>query len=220
MAHEKRRVEYSLYLSTAVGLLGESIATVGLPLAILHATGSIALAGTLVAAGEVPALILALPLGAIADRLPRRPVVLAGHIGKVVCIAALTLLLALNRFTLPAAILIGGVRGLFSQFAEAAFAGYVPTVLGRRSLLRYNSRLEVIEGGAALAGPSIGGGVVQFVGALWGAASSGITSAINAVIIFFSPTSPNQPPLTLLTAADPGPLSARWAASGTTPHQG
>lgn len=190
MASGAGRVAAYLYLSTATGLLGAAIATVGLPLAILYSTGSIGLAGALAAASEFPALVLALPLGALADRLPRRPVVILGRLGEAGCVAAITVLLASDRFTLVAALGIGAARGVLSQFAEAAFAGYIPTALGRQSLLRYNSRIEVIEGGAALVGPSIAGSVVQFVGALWGAASSGITSALNAVIFFFLPDVP------------------------------
>jgi predicted MFS family arabinose efflux permease len=55
--------------------------------------------------------------------------------------------------------------GVFSVFFDVAYLAYVPTLVRADQLLEANSRLEVTWSAGALAGPGLGGLLVQAIGA-------------------------------------------------------
>ncbi|MBF0697166.1 MFS transporter [Actinomyces bowdenii] len=180
-----------LYTTAALNLLADAIASVALPLAFLQATGSISLSAALVTAGHLPRLVLSLPLSAVADRLPRAPVVIASYTAEFACLAGLALMLHQGVESLVLVSLIGVVRGTMSELGVSASAGYVPQVLGRENLLRYHSRIETIEGGVAIAGPSVGGWLVGVLGGVVSLAVPAVMSAFNAVVYYLLPRVPS-----------------------------
>ncbi|MDO4241083.1 MAG: MFS transporter [Microbacteriaceae bacterium] len=183
-----------LYSVSAINSISDAIAAVALPLAFLLHTGSVGLAASLAAATTLPQLIFAIPLGAIADRLPRRPTIIAGFIAETLLLALLTLLLFTHTASFWPVVLIGALRGLFSQLGVAATAGYVPRMLGRKQLLRYHSRVEVIEGVATIGGPPVAGGVVGWLGGAFAMIVPSVLSALSAVIYFMLPSLPEKSP--------------------------
>lgn len=188
----QRRVYLRLYTTSLVNCFSDAVTALVLPLAFYARTGSVALAATLAAATTLPQLVLAIPLGALADRLPRRRVVIAGYLTEAVCLAVLALLIAVYPSWL-AVVVVGCVRGTVSELGVAASAGYVTQVLGRESLLRYHSRVETIEGVAAIAGPPLAGAAVWLVGASWGLAVPAGLSALNAIIYSWLPVVSRPP---------------------------
>lgn len=171
-----------LYSTTLINLIGDAIAQLALPLAFLYTTGSIKLASTLAGVTLMTQLILSLPLAAISDRLPRRKIVFAGYLVEGICLTVLGWLLLGGVVNLVIVTVLGVVRGAVSQFGSAASSGYVPQVLGRESMLKFNSRVETIEGVAALGGPSISGGLVGFFGGAYALFVPAVLSFINGVI--------------------------------------
>ncbi|WP_368492317.1 MFS transporter [Cutibacterium sp.] len=141
-----------------INLIGDAIAQLALPLAFLYATGSIKLASTLAGVTLMTQLVLSLPLAAVSDRLPRRRIVFAGYLVEGICLTVLGWLLLGGFANFVLVTLVGIMRGGASQFGVAASSGYVPQLLGRDAMLKFNSRVETIEGVAAIGGPSISGG--------------------------------------------------------------
>ena len=82
-----------LYSTTLINLIADAVVQVALPLAFLSATGSVFLAALLAGATLLTQLILTLPLAAIADMLPRRPIVIAGYVVEASCLAFLGVML-------------------------------------------------------------------------------------------------------------------------------
>ena len=187
MGNMDDRLAFRLYLTSALNLLADSISSVALPLAFLQATGSVSLSASLVAAGYFPGIFLTLPLGALADRLPRIPLVALSYVVESLCLAALALALHLGVENVFLVSLIGFLRGAVSELSVLASAGYVPQVLGRENLLRFHSRIETIEGGAAIAGPSLSGWVVGIFGGILSIFLPSAISAVNAVVYCLLP---------------------------------
>lgn len=179
-----------LYSTRTTGLLGDAISSLALPLAFLAKTGSVTLAATLVAAAQVPQFVLALPLGTVADRVPRKPLVICGCVAEAGALAALSLMLLLGHPGFVGVVCLGAVRGAFGQLGVSAAAGYVPQMLGRDNLLRYHSRVETVEGVATIVGPPVSGGLVGAVGGPLALMFPAGASLINAFVFGFLPAAP------------------------------
>lgn len=159
----ERAILVRLYSTTLINCMSDAVAAVVLPLAFYARTGSVALAASLAAATSFSQLIFAVPLGALADRLPRRTIVITGYLCETLSFVVLAALVQTSpNWWLVAG--LGCVRGCVSELGSAASAGYVTQVLGRDLLLRYHSRVETVEGIAAILGPPLAGAVVWLVG--------------------------------------------------------
>lgn len=161
---EAASLYFRLYTTSLLNLLGDSISQLALPLAFLATSGSVVLAATLASSAALTQLLLSLPLAAIADRLPRKPVILFTGIIEACSLALLVYLLLTGQISFWPVILLGILRGTASQLGSAATAGYVPQLLGRDAMLHFNSRVETVEGIAAIAGPSLSGSLVSLLG--------------------------------------------------------
>lgn len=190
MSQETRRVYRRLYSTTLINLIADAVVQVALPLAFLSATGSVSLAALLAGATLLTQLILTLPLAAVADMLPRRPIVIAGYVVEASCLALLGVMLWFGVANAIVFIGVGCIRGAASQFGVAASAGYIPQLLGRESMLHYNSRVETIEGVAAIGGPTLAGGIVGLLGGPIALAVPALMSALNAVLYRVLPDRP------------------------------
>lgn len=179
-----------LYSTTLINLIADAVVQVALPLAFLSATGSVSMAASLATATLLTQLVLTLPLAAIADMLPRRPIVIISYVIEAGCLALLGFILRFGVTNIIVFIGIGCVRGAASRLGVAASAGYIPQVLGRKSLLRYNSRVETIEGIAAIGGPTLAGGIVSLLGGPIALAVPSLMSVVNAVIYRLLPDRP------------------------------
>lgn len=194
MTQESFGVYRKLYSTTLINLIADAVVQVALPLAFLSATGSVSLAALLAGATLLTQLILTLPLAAVADMLPRRPIVIAGYVAEASCLAFLGVMLWFGVSNIIVFIGVGCLRGAASQFGVAASAGYIPQLLGRESLLRYNSRVETIEGVAAIGGPTLAGGIVSLLGGPIALAVPALMSAVNAVVYRALPDRPAPSP--------------------------
>ncbi|OFT25649.1 hypothetical protein HMPREF3172_06425 [Brevibacterium sp. HMSC08F02] len=190
MSQETRRVYRRLYSTTLINLIADAVVQVALPLAFLSATGSVSLAALLAGATLLTQLILTLPLAAVADMLPRRPIVIAGYVVEASCLALLGVMLWFGVANAIVFIGVGCIRGAASQFGVAASAGYIPQLLGRESMLHFNSRVETIEGVAAIGGPTLAGGIVGLLGGPIALAVPALMSALNAVLYRVLPDRP------------------------------
>ena len=194
MTQESFGVYRKLYSTTLINLIADAIVQVALPLAFLSATGSVSLAALLAGATLLTQLTLTLPLAAVSDMLPRRPIVIAGYVAEASCLAFLGVMLWFGVSNIIVFIGVGCLRGAASQFGVAASAGYIPQLLGRESLLRYNSRVETIEGVAAIGGPTLAGGIVSLLGGPIALAVPALMSAVNAVVYRALPDRPAPSP--------------------------
>lgn len=176
-----------LYSATALNTLADSVTSVALPLAALWATGSVAMAAGLSAATHLASLLVMLPAGTIADSLPRRRLILVSYLVEAMSLGAVAVLAWSGTMTMGAMVALGAFRGLFSQLSEGASAGYATMVLGREHLLRFNSRVEVVEGGVALVGPALAGALTRLGGGVLGVLFSSLASVVNAVLFAFLP---------------------------------
>ncbi|GGB94973.1 MFS transporter [Cellulomonas carbonis] len=114
-------------------------------------------AGLLTFAQYVPVLVVTPFLGAVVDRSRKRPLMVAGHVGRGIALTVLGLATGagvLNLAVLAAVVLVVGVLG--AAF-DVALQAYVASAVPRAELVRANSRLQGTLSLAQVVGPAVGG---------------------------------------------------------------
>ena len=142
-----------------------SLATVPL-VAVLVLGSSVGDIGLLTAMGTLPFLLLSLPLGSLADRMPRQQLMLWGELLRL--IALLLMLAALHRAQLQVGWLavLSFVGAIGTVAFSVATPGLVSELVPRSALAQANARLEVARSMAFASGPAVAGSLVAWAGGL------------------------------------------------------
>lgn len=182
------------WLGETVSLVGDQITLIALPLvAVLELSASASQMGLLTAAALVPNLLFSLHAGAWIDRRSkRRQTMIATALGRSALLASIPLAYVLGVLSLAqlyiASFLIGTLSVLFFVAYSTLFVSLVP----RSQYLEANSLLHGSRALSFVAGPSVGGLLVQALsapGALVADAVSFLASAFSLNSI-----SPAEPP--------------------------
>lgn len=149
-----------------VSEVGSQVTVLALPtLAIFSFHAGPAAVGLLVAAERIPFPVLGLGAGAIVDRVRKRRLMLVCNLARAAILAAIPVLAAVGALQLWHLFVAAVVMGAFSVFFDLAYLAYVPMLVRADQLLEANSRLEVTWSTGAMAGPGLGGLLVQAFGA-------------------------------------------------------
>ena len=177
----------ALWLGQTVSALGTQVSMVALPLiAVLTLNVGPFELGVLAALETVPYLILSLPAGAIVDRVDHRRTMIACDIGRAVALLATTAAMALGVLSIGLLCMVGLVVGSLSVFFTVAYTSYLASILPPDRLVAGNQRLELSESGARVAGPSIGGALMQLAGGAAAATLDGLSYLVSALAILGS----------------------------------
>lgn len=146
-----------LWSGQALSALGSQVSGVAYPLLVLAVTGSPARAGLVGFARMVPIAVLALPAGALADRVDRRRLMVAADGVRAVALAAMAIVLAAGSppyGVIVAVALLDGSGLVVTYVAErGALRRLVPPEQLPAAVARNESRTFA----AMLGGPPLGG---------------------------------------------------------------
>ena len=153
------------WAAQAVSLVGTQVTVLALPLTAVIALHATPLqVGALFAVQYVSYLLLGLPAGVWVDRRRKRPILIAADLGRAVVLLAVPAGFLLGRLSLGLVYAAALAAGALSLFFDVAHQSYLPALVEREQLVDGNARLQVTYSGAQLAGPSLGGLLVQVVG--------------------------------------------------------
>jgi MFS family permease len=155
------------FLGRLVSLLGSAMAPVALAFAVLGASGRPSDLGVVLACQLVPQLALLLVGGAVADRLPRRSVLVVSNLGAGLTQGAIALVLLSGRYALPLVAGLTLANGALEAFTSPALRGIVPEVVAAGNLQRANSVLASTKNASRVLGPTVAGLIVVTAGAGW-----------------------------------------------------
>lgn len=149
-----------------VSLFGTQITMLALPLTAvltLHATS--AQLGLVRFAEALPYVIFTLIFGAWVDRRQRKPVLIVANAARGVLIGLVPLLAILHllQFSLLTAVAFG--VGVFTVLFDVTWLAYVPTVISADDLVEANGKVTMSSAAAEVAGPGLGGALVQVLSA-------------------------------------------------------
>jgi len=178
-----RQRDFRLFwIGESVSGAGNSMAAIGVPLlaiATLHA--STFAVTVLTAAAYLPWLVIGLPAGAWADRLPSRPLMIACDLISAALYASLPLAAWLGVLTIWQTLLVALLAGSANVFFATAYQVYLPSLAADGDLIEGNAKLQGSATVASIGGRGAAGLAAQAVGnataLLFNAASFGVSAA-------------------------------------------
>ncbi|MFJ4190878.1 MFS transporter [Kitasatospora sp. NPDC089509] len=160
----RQRDFQALWSAHTVSQFGTQITFFVIPvLALTSLSASTGQLGLISAIETLPFLLVGLQAGALLDRWDRRRVMVVADTGRAVALALLPIGYFAGLLSVPLLCVVGFVIGLFTVFFDIADQAFLPSVVTREQTAEGNSRLELSRSTAELAGPSLGGLLLQTV---------------------------------------------------------
>ncbi|MFE7562622.1 MFS transporter [Kitasatospora sp. NPDC057500] len=161
------RRDFRLLLSGAVAAqAGSQVTLVALPLvAVVELDATPFQVGLLTAAETAAFLLVGLPAGAWLDRMRKLPVLVRSDVLRCLAVGSIPLAAALDVLGLLQLYLVALVTGVATVFFDVAHQSFLPVLLPRERLVAGNGAIETVRSSAQIAGPGLGGGLVQLLGA-------------------------------------------------------
>ncbi len=119
----------------------------------------------LTAAGMVPALLIGLMAGVWVDRLCRRPILIIADVGRAALLLSIPLAYMLDMLRIEQLYLVAGLVGVLTIWFDVAYHAFLPAVVRREHLIEGNSKLGMSDSVGEIAGPPLGGTLVQLLSA-------------------------------------------------------
>ncbi|MGV9456443.1 MFS transporter [Streptomyces sp. NPDC003635] len=180
-AASPRSVFWRYWAAATVSNAGTAVTALALPLVALTVLDATALQATLLAAaGQIPWLLLSLPAGVIAQRVPLRRLQVTLDLVRFAAVGSLPLAWWLDRLTYPHLLLAALVIGAATVLFDIANSTFLPALVPAGQLTARNSLMSGTHAVTETAGPSGGGLLVHAagpVGALLVDAASYLLSA-------------------------------------------
>ncbi|HEV2005066.1 MAG TPA: MFS transporter, partial [Candidatus Limnocylindrales bacterium] len=153
-----------LWTAETISVFGSQVSALAIPLTaalILKVEPfAFALLGTI---EFLPFILFTLPAGAWVDRLQRRPILISGDLGRALALATIPAAYFLGVLSIWQLYVVGFVTGTLTVFFDVANQSYLPSIVERDELVEGNSKLQISQSAAQIAGPGIAGYLVGIV---------------------------------------------------------
>jgi MFS family permease len=154
-----------LWLGQGISSVGSQVTLLALPLtAVLYLHASVAQVGLLSAAGLLAYSGPSLLFGVLADRMRRRPLMIAADMGRTVVIALIPVLAWTKSLNMPVMYAVALTQGCLTVIFDVSYRSYLPGLIGKDALLAGNSRLQGTASVAQVAGPGVAGTLMGLLG--------------------------------------------------------
>ena len=151
-----------LWSAETVSQFGTQIGQLALPLvAILELDASPFAVAALGTIQFLPFILFTLPAGVWVDRLPRRPILIVGDLGRFVLLATVPIAYVADALTMWQLFVVAFLVGICTVFFDVAYMSYLPSLVERDQIIDGNSKLEISRSAAQVGGPGLAGGLVQ-----------------------------------------------------------
>jgi hypothetical protein len=133
------------------------------------------------------------------DRLRRRPIMIAADLGRALLLLSIPLAYLLGHLAIGQLYAVAALAGALTVFFDVAYQTYLPALVEREQLVEGNSKLGISGSIAEIAGPPLGGALVQLI-------SGPVTILLDAASFLFSAVA-----LCQIRAAEPPAQPAKRA---------
>ena len=155
-----------LWIGQTISAFGSQITLLALPLVAavaLHASPMEM--GVLLAVETAPYLLVGLFAGVWVDRRRRRPMLIATNLGRAALLMSVPIAWLLRALSIEVLYAVAFLVGTLTVFFEIAYWSFLPTLVGREQLIEGNGKLHAGQAMAEIAGPGLGGSLVQWLSA-------------------------------------------------------
>jgi MFS family permease len=151
-----------LWAADALSQTGTQVTVIALPLLLIKVLDAGPFeVGLLTTCEFLAFLVVGLPAGVWVDRLRRRNVLMVADLVRGLLYGSLPLAWAFDVLTLLQVYLVALVAGVCTVFFDVAYQSYLPHLVGRDNLVEGNAKLQGTQSVAQVAGPTLGGVLVQ-----------------------------------------------------------
>jgi MFS family permease len=173
-----------LFIADTISQVGTQITLLALPLVGILALDASPLEIGVLAACETAAFILVgLPAGAWVDRLRRRNVLIAGDVARALLLGSVPVAWWADLLTMPQLYVVALLTGVFTVFFDVAYQSYLPHLVGRENLVEGNAKLEAVRGVSQIGGPTLAGGLIQWLTAPVAVVIDSVSFLVSAVFV-------------------------------------
>src|SRR5688572_10612048 len=153
-----------LWTAETISQFGSQITGIALPLvAIITLDVTPFEVSALIVIEMAPFLLISLPAGVWVDRLPRKPILVIGDLGRFAVLMTIPIAYFADILTLWQLYAVAFLTGVFTVFFDVAYQSYLPSLVDREHIGEGNSKLEISRSTAQLAGPGFGGVLVELI---------------------------------------------------------
>jgi len=175
-----------LFSAQLISTIGDVIASVAVPFAIIELGGGAADIGLVLAARAVPLVLFLLVGGVWADRLPRRLVMIGSDVVRGVCQAVFATILVLGVGGVPAIMVIMFVYGTAEAFFRPALSGIVPQAVPTGRLQDAYGLIAITPALGMTLGGVIGGTAVALISPAGAIAIDAASFAVGIALLSFA----------------------------------
>lgn len=164
-----------------VNMLGNGVAPIALAFAVLDLTGSVRDLGLVVGARSLMTVLFVLFGGVVADRIPRRLVLVGSNVLGALTQAVVAILVLTDTATIPLLLALGAANGIVTALSQPASAAATPQTVPAALIQQANALIRLGINTGMIGGAALGGLLVAAVGPGWGLAVDAFTFAVAAV---------------------------------------
>ena len=155
-----------LWLGETVSQFGTTISQLALPLvAILALHASAFQVGLLTALETLAFVVVGLPAGAWVERMRFRSVLIVNDLVRAAALGWIPLAQLTGLLTIWQLYAVALITGVSTVFFDVAYQSYLPQLVDREQLVEGNAKLQASESVSQIAGPSVGGLLIQALSA-------------------------------------------------------
>lgn len=196
------------WVGRTVSLFGTEVSNLALPLvAVVTLQAQPFEVSMLRTSRSAAAALAALFAGVLVDRLRRRPILIGTDLGFALLMVSIPVASFAGLLRVEQLYLLQFLSGLLSVSSDVAQLSFLPSLIGREKLIEGNSKLQAASSAASIAGPGLGGVLVQLLSAPIAIIVDACSFVVSAFFVWRIRT-PEPPP------AAPAARRGVWAEIG------
>lgn len=166
VARNQASLFWRFWSASTISTTGDAVTSVALPLVAVETVHASSLQISLITAARYAAWILiGLPAGVIVQRLPLRGAQVAMDLSRAAALASIPIAASLGGLHLAQLVAVAAIIGLASVIFDVGSSTFLPAIVDKKQLTSRNSLTSGSNAATQLGGPSLGGLLVQTVGA-------------------------------------------------------
>ena len=155
-----------IWSAATISLMGSQVSQFAIPYIAAVVLKAPALQVALLVTIEMlPFILFTLPAGAWLDRVRRRPVLVAGDLGRAAALITIPIAYALGVLTIWQLYAVGFATGFLTVLFDVADQSYLPALLEAEDLVEGNAKLQFPAAAAQIVGPGFTGQIIGLIAA-------------------------------------------------------
>lgn len=178
----------NLYFARAFSLIGDGMVPVALAFGVLETDNSASALGAVLAARSLTLVIFLLIGGVIADRVPRRRLMISSDTLRFIAQAATAAILISRTAKVWEIAALAVIYGFGNAFFLPTSTGIIPQTVSPARLQQANALISLTQNSCTIAGPVLASLIIVTIGAGWAFAIDAATFLISIFFVARLPT--------------------------------